>query len=87
MQLEVTFLPCSDTNFQCISVFSSILMQTIKMLHRASQKAFCLHPISLLCITNLIIVLCDTTSNRLRHCATSQKVASSIPGGVTGIFH
>jgi len=23
----------------------------------------------------------------LRHCATSQKVAGSIPDGVTGIFH
>jgi len=31
--------------------------------------------------------LCDTTSNRLRHCATSQKVTSSVPDGVTGIFH
>ena len=25
--------------------------------------------------------------SRLRHCATSQKVAGSVPDGVIGIFH
>jgi hypothetical protein len=36
----------------------------------------------------LIQLLCGTRwRSWLRHCATSQKVAGSIPDGVTGIFH
>ena len=37
----------------------------------------------------LLIALCGDTRwcTWLRHCATSRKVAGSIPDGVTGIFH
>jgi len=44
-------------------------------------------------IINIIIILCTNcisgTRSRswLRHCATSRKVAGSIPDGVIGIFH
>jgi len=43
------------------------------------------------CCTFYVYLLTVTWGTRwrswLRHCATSQKVASSIPDGVTGIFH
>ena len=84
---QLLFSPAVTQISNLFLYFVQYLMQTIKILHRASQKAFCLHPISLLFITSLIIVLYDTTSNLLRHCAASQKVTSSIPDGVTGISH
>jgi len=42
-----------------------------------------------LCITGLTKrrPICVTHSTPWAHCATSRKVAGSIPDGVTGIFH
>jgi hypothetical protein len=39
-------------------------MQTIRILYKTSCKAFYLHPISFLAITNSIIILHDSTSNK-----------------------
>jgi len=33
------------------------------------------------------LTLCFSVAQLLMHCATSHKVAGSIPDGVTGIFH
>jgi hypothetical protein len=36
---------------------------------------------------NCLTIVLYGTRSLLRHCATSRKVAGSIPDGVTGIFH
>ena len=53
---------------------------------RVTFKCIIIIAIIIIIITHYIVYLPRWLS-RLRHCATSQKVAGSIPDGVTGIFH
>ena len=50
-----------------------------------------LHTISKHCVSSITTITTGDAGARggswLRHCATSRKVAGSIPAGVTGIFH
>jgi hypothetical protein len=55
-------------------------------------KRYSLHALPNLFIINFTILLCHRGGGTrwhswLRHCATSWKVAGSIPGGVIGMFH
>ena len=77
----VTTMVCAHYSYRALTVLQAIYSDT------GGRARFCDTGVYKLFIVTTVERRGTAVAQWLRCCATNQKVAGSIPGGVSGIFH